>query len=473
AARAAHPARRASRLAVPCAPAPRVTIIIPTYGQAACTLRCLASIAAHPPRAPVEIVVIDDASGDPAVAALARVRGLRFVTQARNLGYLLTCNAAAAGARGAFLMLLNNDTEVRDGWLDALLEALDRDPRAAAAGSKLLHPDGRLQEAGGILWADGSGWNYGRGDDPGRPEYNYVREADWCSAASLLVRRDAWDALGGFDPVYAPAYCEDSDLAFRLRARGRTVLYVPTSVVVHHEGTTHGTDTSRGLKAFQTRNQQILRRRWAGALADHYPNGDHVARARDRARDRRVTLVLDHLVPEPDRDAGSRTMDAFLTALQDAGDVVKFWPQNRHRTPGYAARLEARGIEVLYGTTPFAEWLATRGGAVDRVLASRPAVADALLPDLLGLLRVPVVYYGHDLHHVRLRAQAALLPPGAARDALLAEAARQEAEEHRAWALADVVLYPSEEEAAAVRALRPGTDARAVVPYAFDSFDPP
>jgi GT2 family glycosyltransferase len=472
AARATRPEVVAAGIRLPRAAKPLVTVIIPCHGHAQVTLRCLAAIAAHPPRAPIEVVVVDDASGDPAVAALTRVRGLTFLAQPNNLGYLHTCNAAAAAARGEFIHLLNNDTEVRAGWLDALLEALAQDG-AAAAGSKLLFPDGRLQEAGGILWTDGSGWNYGRGDDPDRPEYNYVREADWCSAASLLVRRAVWQALGGFDPAYAPAYCEDSDFAFRLRAAGWKLLYVPDSVVVHHEGASHGTDPGQGIKVFQARNQQFLRRRWQAVLdTEHYPSGSNLLRARDRASRKRVTLVLDHLVPEPDRDAGSRTIDAFLRALQESGDVVKFWPQNRHRSPGYTAALERRGIEVCYGTTPFADWMAAHGGTLDRVLVSRPAVAEALMGELVGRSAAPIVYYGHDLHHARLRGEAALQPTAELRAAKLAAAELVLAQERQAWSLADVVLYPSEDEARRVRLLSPRTDARAVVPYAFDAFPP-
>lgn len=454
-------------LRLPTSDAPRVSVIVPTFGQADWTLRCLAAMAAHPPRAAFEVIVADDASGDPAVDRLADVAGLRLVRQTRNRGFLLNCNEAAQAGRGDFLLLLNNDTEVRAGWLDELLAVIEGDPRAGAVGAKLLFPDGTLQEAGGIIWNDASGWNYGRGDDPGHCEYNYVREADWCSGAALLVRRDAWEAMGGFDPAYAPAYCEDSDLAFRLRAAGWRVLYAPRAEVVHHEGVSHGTDLGAGVKAYQVRNQALLRARWGAVLEEaHYPNGTHVLRARDRARGRRVTLVVDHMVPEPDRDAGSRTMRAFIDALRDAGDVVKFWPQNRYRTPGYAALLEACGVEVLYGTRPFADWLDEYGGEIDRVLMSRPSVAAATLAEVRAYTDARVLFYGHDLHQARLRARAAL--SGDPADHAAADAA--EAEERLAWSLADVVAYPSEEEAAAVRRMVPGVDARALVPYAFDDF---
>src|SRR5689334_10658960 len=232
---------------------PTVSVIIPCYGKIEFTLRCLAAIAANPPKADIEVIVVDDATPDDSMVCLRDVPGMRLMINPRNLGYLRSCNAAARTAEGDYLMLLNNDTQVMPGWLDALLEPFSGRSDVGAVGSKLLYPGGRLQEAGCIIWKDGSGWNFGRSDSPDRPMYNYLREVDYCSAASLLVPRALFNELGGFDEHYAPAYCEDSDLAFRLRERGYKVFYQPRSRVVHFEGVTHGRSLSNGMKAWQVR----------------------------------------------------------------------------------------------------------------------------------------------------------------------------------------------------------------------------
>jgi GT2 family glycosyltransferase len=393
-------------------------VIIPVYNHCSVTMRCLRSIAAAwSDTLKTEIIVVDDCSTDETSRTLAAIPGIIVLRNAENVGFIRSCNRAAAIATGRYLCFLNNDTVVRNDWLDHLVSHADSDPSIGVVGPKLIGPDGTLQEAGNIVWRDGTAWNYGRSDDPADPRFNFRREVDYCSGACLLVRTTLFRELGGFNEDLLPAYYEDADLCFALRERGNKVMYEPNSEVVHYEGVTSGTSTARGVKRYQDINRAKFYRRWQRVLAEHYESDPrNVYRAARRLGGRRTGLIGDAYVPLHDREAGSARILEIIKILRDADYRVIFQPDNWLGAEPYTTQIQALGVEVIHDVAPR---LMRRGPtrkartrealpSIDIAWVSRPNICERWLVTLRDHPHIRVLYDTVDLHHVRLRRQSEL-----------------------------------------------------------------
>jgi len=250
----------------------RVSIIIPCHNGLAHTSACLQTLRETLPSAfEGEVIVVDDASSDGTGAWLdelaSRDSRIKVLRNTKNRGFLRSVTRGAEAAEGDVLLFLNNDTILLPGWLPPLLRIFAERSDAGAVGGRLLYPDGRLQEAGGLVFADGSAWKLGYGElDPEASIYSYVREVDYCSGCLLATPRALFDELGGFDERYAPGFYEDTDYCLAVREHGLRVIYQPECTIVHVEGGTAGTDLERGPKRYQAVNQKKFERKWRKAL---------------------------------------------------------------------------------------------------------------------------------------------------------------------------------------------------------------
>jgi GT2 family glycosyltransferase/SAM-dependent methyltransferase len=426
---------------------PEISVVVPVHGELRITLRCLLSLVTESARVPFEIIVVDDCSKDETpdvVPCLTRVRYLRCD---RNAGFIASSNRGAEAARGRYLVFLNNDTCVLPNWLDELHGTFAIRPKAGLVGSQLIYPDGRLQEAGCIVWRDGSGWNYGRGEDRRRPEFNYLREVDYCSGASIMIPRDLFRRFGGFDALYCPAYAEDCDLAFKVREAGYEVLYQPLSRVVHFEGVSSGTDITHGVKAYQVENCRKFQERWKSETAAYRAPGQSPELERERKVQRRA-LFIDACTPAPDSDAGSVVLWHTLKIFRDLGYGVSFIPaDNLLYAERYTDDLQREGVECLY--FPYLksvdEYLKRCGAKLDVVVLYRCPIAARHIDAVRRLApRAKVLFNTVDLHFLREQRQAEL----AGSQAMMKQAAERREQELAIMRKADatVLLNTKEQE---------------------------
>ena len=385
---------------------PLVSIIIPVYNQSLYTIYCLRAIYLNSKNVDYEVIIADDVSCDGTRYISKYFENLNVIRNKKNLGFLLNCNNAARYAKGKYILFLNNDTSVKENWLKPLVDTLENNSDIGLVGSKFVFPNGVLQEAGGIIFNDGSAANYGKYDDASKPEYNYVRDVDYISGASIMISKKLWDKIGGFDPDFAPAYCEDSDLAFQVRKHNLRVVYQPLSVVTHYEGVSNGTDVNGGLKKYQIVNCDKLLNKWFNEMTN-LPEKDTKRidfSLRDRLLNKKTILVIDQYVPEFDKDAGSKTTFQYLKMFVKKGYNVKYLGDNFFNKEPYTTILEQMGIEVLYGSwyaNNIFEWILDNKDNIDFVYLNRPHISEKYIDFIKDNTNIKIIYYGHDLHYLR------------------------------------------------------------------------
>jgi O-antigen biosynthesis protein len=456
---------------------PTVSIVIPVYNAWEMNEKCIASIIEHTGDVAYEVIVADDCSTDETKDISKYFINVVHVRNEQNLGFLKNCNHAASYARGKYIHFLNNDTEVKTGWLSSLVRLMESDAAIGMTGSKLVYPDGKLQEAGGIIWNDASGWNYGNRQNPDMPEFNYVKEVDYISGASMLVRKALWEELGGFDECYTPAYCEDSDLAFAVRQKRYKVVYQPLSEVVHYEGYSHGSDSAvseiSSIKEYQKINNQKFFEKWKAVLqSEQFPNAENVFWAKDRSRGKKTLLMVDHYVPQFDKDAGSRTTLQYLELFVKLGYNVKFLGENFYRHEPYTTVLQQMGIEVLYGPwyrDNWQQWFKENSEKFDYIYLNRPHISINFIDFFKQYSTAKIIYYGHDLHFLREQKKYEVEKDSA----ILEESEKWKKIELYLFGKSDVILTPSTDEQVMIKKLDPQFNVQLMRPYIYPAVQPP
>lgn len=442
---------------------PEISLIIPIHNKLKLTQACLASILQHRNESRFEVIVVDDASSDSSLEFLSGIRGLRVFRMPEQSGYILSSNKGAAQARGDMLVFLNNDTVVQKDWLEYLLESFQRFPDTGIAGAKLLYPNGRLQEAGGAVFNDGSVWNIGRFEQAENARFNYVREVDYVSGAVLAIRKQVFDELKGFDPYFAPGYFEDTDLAMRVRAQGLKIRYQPFSHVVHIEGATSGTRLDSGMKAFQVPHQIKFVGRWKEILSEYptRPETEQENRGSAFASRRKKILVLDEHTPQINSDSGSLRLFHLMKSLQNENCDVHFVPADLDFSPEHTPLLQRQAIACYYRpwTKSLFNWLNENAARFDHIIVCRVSLMASIYDTLRSAApSAKLIFDTVDLHHIRETQEARLSKS----DALEKQAQATKEKEYALIKKCDETWVVSETERLALQSTFPEKTIRRV-----------
>ncbi len=427
-----------------CDCAPRISVVLVLYNQFELTMRTLASLRRNFAGA-VELILVDNQSHDETRRLDAYVRGARIIRAQSNLGYLLAANLALPFVTAESLLYLNNDIVLGHGAIAMALRRLAREADIGAVGGKIIRTNGVLQEAGSIIWHDGTATGYLRDASPLAPAANFVRDVDFCSAVFLLCRTDLVRALGGFDAAFAPAYYEDADLCVRMIKAGYRVVYDPAVSLTHLEFGSAG--TAEVSMALMRRGRRIFRQKHADFLHGQERAGaGSLERARSRGTQRRV-LFIEDTVPLRRLGSGFTRSNDIVHAIRAAGFAVHVYPMNGAPFDSMSLHGEfPDDVEVLHESCcdELPAFLAERAGLYELIWVARTHNIARLLPLLPASGRVRMV----------LDTEAVSAPRDAARAALAGEAFDLKASLAAECAVAraaDTVLAVNAAEAALLR----------------------
>jgi GT2 family glycosyltransferase len=397
----------------PSAVSPRVSFVVVLHNKAHLSLLTIESVLQTADLS-YELVIVDNGSTDLTSRMLDRIRGAKILRNATNIGFGPACMQAAAAASGEYLCFLNNDALPAPDAVSVMLENFDREG-VGAVGTKVLLADGTLQEAGSIIWSDGSALGYGRRDDPDLPQYNFRRPVDYCSAVFLITPKDLFRRLGGFSEQFAPAYYEDTDYCMVLWQNGLSVVYEPLAYVLHYESASSGGNDL--ATAMMAAHQLKFKEKWASVLDSHYaPRPSNICAARISVNSRSLRIVyIDDRIPKRTLGAGFPRSNDVVTTLARTGHHVvcstSTFPVIRD-----AYEDLPREIEIFDGYRFRQRLIDEYLPCADVVWVSRPHNLKLLLtehPAALADRKFALVYDAEAIFASRARDQAEVLGPAA------------------------------------------------------------
>ncbi|WP_300597093.1 glycosyltransferase [Niabella sp.] len=395
--------------------APLVTIIIAVYNQWEFTYSCLKSIIENTSDISYRVIVVDDGSTDETASCLQQYENITLIQNDQNMGFLRSCNKAAATVTSEYICFLNNDTLVGPRWLHHMLDVFNTHDNTGIVGAKLVFPYGLLQEAGGLVNAAGEPANFGRSMDARDYKYNYLRETDYCSGACLLIQAPDFFSLGGFNEKYAPAYYEDTDLCFAMRFKlGKKVFYQPLAEVIHFEGISSGKRAENGnVNSHQAQNATIFVAAWKPFL-DRFSNSRAFDAQEDKfSEGRKKILIIEGYLPFYDKDSGSRRIYELIRIFLQLHVDVYYMAEYGGGEDPYYSELVTRGVRMIYepeSSRSKETLLHEILPVIDYAWIARPHLNEAYAPLIRTHKKITWIYDTVDLHYLRLERSLAYGP---------------------------------------------------------------
>lgn len=386
--------------------APLVSIIIAVHNNWAYTYNCLLSVHNHTHEIEYEIILVNDYSTDLTAENVKSISNITYLENPKNLGFLKSCNRGAKAAKGKYVCFLNNDTQVRPLWLFNMIAIFNNNPHTGLVGSKLIYPYGLLQEAGGLVNHQGEPSNYGRYKDPEICKYNYLRETDYCSGASITLLRVDFEALNGFDEQFAPAYYEDTDLCFSIRYRlHKKVYYQPLSQVIHFEGISSGKVIKKGsVKEYQLFNADKFKNKWR-SIFSAFPVANNQTLIADKFNHKDSILFIDSYLPEHDKNSGSRRIFELIKIFKNLNFNIIYLPYDGERREPYYSELNNMGVHIIYRVHAHLKPIKELKEILNKIKIawiSRPEYNKIFAPYIKNKPNITWVYDTVDLHFVRM-----------------------------------------------------------------------
>jgi GT2 family glycosyltransferase len=344
---------------------PKISIIILGYNKSEYTFRCLESLLTYAD-VPFELILVDNASSDDTRLLFSRVKNATTILNDENLFFIRGNNQAAALAKAPYLLFLNNDTEISANTLSELLQTIETEEKCGAVGCKLILQDGTIQEAGSIFWANGNNHEYCRGYNPVSAECSYLREADYCGGACLLVRKDLFQTLEGFSAEWEPAYYEETDLCASIRKLGYRVLFQPSTYVFHNENTSWLPERAKELCKQHSDKFDVKWRSYLKSIGYGLYTGDDILEARDRRKIPTLLIIVKSTEPV----LNNNFSDLTLEKVKNISKQYKTTLISLDKNPDSVAVdvLEKSGIEVFYGASEFAHLINGRKNFYDEIV---------------------------------------------------------------------------------------------------------